>query len=279
MRIYCDVHRKKDDSGYRVTYTTDGENFRHVDSPSEIPAGHGDQVFVDVIPIIHTDGFIELLRRGAEVYYLRRLTMIEAVRQRLKIPKSGRGDVKILLNIDEKWFRRVDEDFLVMRRMITAYRSLLKTHQRLLNMSKAVSEMERRILRTVIRFNEERMRELAEIISEEAGIRYPVYNRLVEELGLSGDNHLTTREALAELLTFIDFSKSFTKVRNYLKLHGNRREKRYNHGVRQALTRLTMVLHGIPRGKQQQELLKTIWLTIRRETQERLAGVPAQQQG
>ncbi|MEM2652222.1 MAG: hypothetical protein QXU87_09130 [Candidatus Caldarchaeum sp.] len=279
MRIYCDVHRRRDDSGYRVTYTTDGENFRHVDSPSEIPAGHGDQVFVDVIPIIHTDGFIELLRRGAEVYYLRRLTMIEAVRQRLKIPKSGRGDVKILLNIDEKWFRRVDEDFLVMRRMITAYRSLLKTHQRLLNMSKAVSEMERRILRTVIRFNEERMRELAEIISEEAGIRYPVYNRLVEELGLSGDNHLTTREALAELLTFIDFSKSFTKVRNYLKLHGNRREKRYNHGVRQALTRLTMVLHGIPRGKQQQELLKTIWLTIRRETQERLAGVPAQQQG
>ncbi len=280
MRFYCDVHRKRDDTGYRVTYTTDGENFRHVDSPVDIPAGPGDKVFVDTIPIIHTDGFIMLLRRGAEVYYLRRLSMIEVVRQRLNIKsKSARADIKALMAIEEKWFRRVDEDFLIMRRMIAAFRSLLKTHQRLLNMSKAVSEMERRILRTVIRFNEERMRELAEIISEEAGIRYPVYNRLVEELGLSGDNHLTSREALAELLTFIDFSKSFTKVRNYLKLHGNRREKRYNHGVRQALTRLTMVLHGIPRGKQQQELLKTIWLTIRRETQERLAGVPAQQQG
>ncbi|GBC70679.1 hypothetical protein HRbin02_00447 [Candidatus Calditenuaceae archaeon HR02] len=25
MRFYCDVHRKKDDSGYRITYTMDGE--------------------------------------------------------------------------------------------------------------------------------------------------------------------------------------------------------------------------------------------------------------
>ncbi|MEM4494911.1 MAG: hypothetical protein QXE96_03835 [Candidatus Caldarchaeum sp.] len=39
MRFYCDVHRKRDDTGYRVTYTTDGEDFRHVDSPVEIPAG------------------------------------------------------------------------------------------------------------------------------------------------------------------------------------------------------------------------------------------------
>ncbi|MEM0349965.1 MAG: hypothetical protein QXD24_07295 [Candidatus Caldarchaeum sp.] len=281
MRFYCDVHRRRDDSGYRVTYTTDGENFRHVDSPSEIPAGHGDQVFVDVIPIIHTDGFIELLRRGAEVYYLRRLTMIEAVRQRLKIPKSGRGDVKILLNIDEKWFRRVDEDFLVMRRMITAYRSLLKTHQRLLNMSKAVSERERRILREEIGFNEERMRELAQIITEEAERRCPAYNKLVEELGLSGDNHLMAREALVELLAYVDFGKSFRRVRGYLRLYRRRsRSKLYNHQARNTLARLTISLNMTkPKAREQEELLKTIWLTVRRETQERLAGIPAQQQG
>jgi len=37
------------------------------------------------------------------------------------IPK---GDIKALMKIGERWFRRVTEDFLVMRRMILAYRSL-----------------------------------------------------------------------------------------------------------------------------------------------------------
>jgi hypothetical protein len=37
------------------------------------------------------------------------------------IPK---GDIKTLMKIEERWFRRVTEDFLVMRRMILAYRSL-----------------------------------------------------------------------------------------------------------------------------------------------------------
>jgi hypothetical protein len=281
-RFYCDVHRKRDDSGYRITYTTDGENFRHVDSPSEVPVGPGDQVYVDTIPIIHTDGFIGLLRRGAEVYYLRRLSMIEVMRQRLNIKsKSAKADIKALMAIDDKWFRRVDEDFLMMRRMIAAYRSLLKTHQRLLNMSKAVSEMERRILREEIRFNEKRIRKLAEIISEEAGRRYPAYNRLVEELGLRGDNHLLAREALVEVLAYVDFGKSFRRVRGYLRLYRRRsRSKLYNHGVRWALTRLTIALTGAKlKARKQEKLLKTIWLTIRRETQERLAGIPAQQQG
>ncbi len=281
MRFYCDVHRRGDDSGYRVTYTTDGENFRHVDSPVEIPAGQGDHVFVDVIPIIHTDGFVELLRRGAEVYYLRRLSMIEAVRQRMGIKsKSAKADIRVLMAIGDKWFRRVDEDFLIMRRMIAAFRSLLKTHQRLLNMSKAVSEMERRILREEIRFNEERMRKLAEIIAEEAERRYPYYKTIADILGITGDNHVMAREALAELLTYVDFSRGFMKLKRYLRLFDNKRYKQYNHETRHALTRLAITIHGTEqRGKQQQELLKTIWLTIRRETQEKLAGIPAQQQG
>ncbi|MEM4341685.1 MAG: hypothetical protein QXH32_01905 [Candidatus Caldarchaeum sp.] len=278
-RFYADIHRKKDDSGYRITYTTDGENFRHVDSPSEIPVGPGDKVFVDTIPIIHTDGFMELLRRGAEVYYLRRLSMIEAVRQRLNIKsKSAKSDIRVLMAIGDKWFRRVDEDFLIMRRMIAAFRSLLKTHQRLLNMSKAVSEMERRILREEIRFNEERMRKLAEIIAEEAERRYPYYKTIADILGIR-DNHVMAREALAELLTYVDFSRGFMKLKRYLRLFDNKRYKQYNHETRHALTRLARAIHGTEQqGKQQQELLKTIWTTIRQETQ-KLAGIPAQQQG
>ncbi|MEM0349802.1 MAG: hypothetical protein QXD24_06460 [Candidatus Caldarchaeum sp.] len=281
MRFYADVHRKRDDSGYRITYTTDGENFRHVDSPSEIPVEAGDKVYVDTIPIMHTDGFIELLRRGAEVYYLRRLSMIEKMRQRLGIKsKSAKTDIKILMAIDEKWFKRVDEDFLIMRRMIAAYRSLLKTHQRLLNMSKAVSETERKILREEIRFNEEKMKELTQIIAEEAEMRYPYYKTIADILGITGDNYVMAREALAELLTYVDFSRGFMKLKRYLRLFDNKRYKQYNHETRQALTRLAIAIHGVEqRGKQQQELLKTIWMTIRQEAQERLAGIPAQQQG
>ncbi|MDT7878978.1 MAG: hypothetical protein RQ862_10560 [Candidatus Caldarchaeales archaeon] len=36
---------------------------------------------MDTLPVQHTDGAIELLGRGVEVYYLRRLTLIEKVRR------------------------------------------------------------------------------------------------------------------------------------------------------------------------------------------------------
>jgi hypothetical protein len=32
---------------------------------------------MDTIPPNHTDGVLELLRRGVEIYYLRRLTLIK----------------------------------------------------------------------------------------------------------------------------------------------------------------------------------------------------------
>jgi hypothetical protein len=73
-----------------------------------------------------------------EVYYLRRLTLIERVRGELRLPKSARGDIKALMSIEERWFRGVTEDFLVMRRMILAHRSLMKTHQQLMNKYKAL---------------------------------------------------------------------------------------------------------------------------------------------
>jgi hypothetical protein len=57
-----------------------------------------------------------------------------------------KGDIKTLMKIEERWFRRVTEDFLVMRRMILAYRSLLKTHQQLLNKYRALSEASNKVL-------------------------------------------------------------------------------------------------------------------------------------
>jgi hypothetical protein len=65
LKFYADVHRsKRNGEGCRITYTTDGITFKHVDSFSEIPAGPGDKLFMDTLPPQHTDGAIELLGRG-----------------------------------------------------------------------------------------------------------------------------------------------------------------------------------------------------------------------
>jgi len=262
LKFYADVHRsKRNDEGYRITYTTDGITFKHIDSFSEIPAGPGDQLFVDTIPPSHTDGAIELLRRGVEIYYLRRLTLLSKVREELKLPKSSRGDIKALMSIEERWFRRVTEDFLVMRRMILAHRSLMKTHQELLNKYKVLSDAEREVLRPVIKSLEVQMEEMARTIAEEADRRLPAYNRLVEALGVSDPSAL---EALAEVL--LPEWRSWRRIRNFFGLW--RRDKNtYFHrskAARHALERLTISLKGYNiRGRELKEVLKIIWITLK----------------
>jgi hypothetical protein len=86
-----------------------------------------------------------------------------------------------------------------MRMLISTYRAMLKTHQQYLNRYKAVSEKERSGLKPVIDVLEKQMNVMAEEIAEEAGRRYPVYNKLVEELGITDST--TAMEALAELMT------------------------------------------------------------------------------
>ena len=65
LKFYADVHRtKKNKDRSRITYTKDETTFKHVDGFSEIPAGPGDKLFIDTLPVQHTEGAIELLRRG-----------------------------------------------------------------------------------------------------------------------------------------------------------------------------------------------------------------------
>jgi hypothetical protein len=198
LKFYADVHRtKKNEERCGITYTTDGTTFRHTNSFSEIPAGPGDRLFMDTLPPQHTDGAIELLRKGVEVNYLRRLTLLKRMRREHKLPKTTRGDIKALMSIEERWFRRVTEDFLVVRRMILAYRSLLKTRQQLVNKAKALSESEKVTLKPAISSIERQILEMARMIAWEVVRRYPAYNVLVEALGVSDSSAL---EALAEVL-------------------------------------------------------------------------------
>jgi hypothetical protein len=220
-------------------------------------------VFVDTIPIQHIDGVIELLRHGAEVYYLRRLTIQKRKRDELKLPKTTRGDIKTLMVIDRRWFRKVSEDYLVMRRMISAYRSLLKTHQQLGNKLKAVSEDEKNALKPAVKALEEQTIVMAEKIAEEAGRRYPAYNRLVEELGIH--ENPSTLEALVEVLIYPEW-RSWRRARNYFGLFPRSRKTHYHRSktARQALERLTITTKGYRvKGGDLEEALKTIWLTLK----------------
>ncbi len=276
---YADVHRtRRNGEGFRITFTTDGVSFKQVDSFADVPAREGDRVFVDTIPLQHTEGVIELLRRDVEVYYLRRLTLIARRREELRLPKTARGDIKALMAIDGKWFRRVTEDFLVMRRMVVTYRSLMRTHQQFMNKYSAVSEEERRVLRPVVKALEEQMCELAERIAEEAGRRYPAYNRLIEELGVKS---LAGQEAIAEIIVYIDPSKGFRRIANLVGLFKPVRGKKkiYSGHLRKALQRLTASVNGIRPARLTARLEKLIlfkvWMILRQEARGRLA-VPAQ---
>jgi len=264
VKCFCDVHRKaKKGDGYRITFTTDGVTFRHADSFAEIPVKAGDKVFVDVLPLQHTDDAIGLLRRGVELYCLRRLTLIEKKRGELKLPKTTRGDIKALMSIEEQWFRKLSEDFLIMRRMISAYRSLQRTHQQLENKCKALSEAEKYVLKPVIKALEDQMNEMAKKIAEEAGRRYPAHNKLVEELGIDGN--LQAMEDLAEVLVYPEW-RSWRRTRNYFGLFPRDRKNRYHKSktARQALERLTIAAKGYGvKGRDLEEILKTIWIALK----------------
>jgi hypothetical protein len=276
LKFYADVHRsKRNGEGFRITYSTDGITFKHVDSFSEVPAGPGDELFMDTLLPQHTDGSIELLRKRVEVYYLRRLTLIEKMRREHKLPKTARGDIKALMSIEERWFRRVTEDFLVLRRMILAYRSLLKTHQQLVNKAKSLSESGRITLKPVISSIEKQLGEMAGMIAEEAGKSYPAYNRLVGEMDICGN--IKAQEALAELIAYLDPFKGFRKTSNILGLfkpiRGGR--KIYSGHLRRALQRLTASTNNISplqlTAERKKEVLSRVWRIYRQEVLGRLA--------
>jgi hypothetical protein len=259
-RFFCDVHRKaKNGEGYRITFTMDGITFRHVDSFTDIPAREGDKIYIDTLPLQHTDGAIGLLRRGVELYCLRRLTLVEKKRGELKLPKTTRGDIKTLMGLEERWFRKLSEDFLIMRRMISTYRCMLRTHQRLLNIGKATETGFKHTIKSL----EEEMDEMVYKIAEEAGRRCPAYNKVVEVLGIHGSP--SALAALAEVLTYPEW-RSWRRTRNYFGLWHRDRKTRYHRSktARQALERLTIAVKGYRgKGRDLEEVLKTIWTIIK----------------
>jgi hypothetical protein len=80
------------------------------------------------------------------------------------------------------------------------------------------------------------MEEMARMIAEEAGKRYPAYNRLVDGLGIRGNI-----KALAELIPYLGQPMGLRKMINLLGLFRpvRGRKKIYSGHLRRALQRLT----------------------------------------
>jgi hypothetical protein len=123
------------------------------------------------------------------------------------------------------------------------------------------------------------MEEMARMIAEEACKRYPVYNRLVDWLGIRGN--IKAQEALAELIAYLDPSKGFRKARNLLGLFKPilSRRKVYSGHLRRALQRLTASANNTASfqltAKKEKQMLSKIWKIYRQEALGRLA-IPAQ---
>jgi hypothetical protein len=108
LKFYADVHKtKKNDEGYRITYTTDGKSFQARRQLRRDPCWARRQAIHGYTTTPAHRRRDRTTREGGEVYYLGRLTLLEKIRREYKLPKSARGDIKTLMNIEERWLRRV----------------------------------------------------------------------------------------------------------------------------------------------------------------------------
>jgi hypothetical protein len=163
------------------------------------------------------------------------------------------------MSLEERWFRKLSEDFLIMRRMISVYRGMLRMHQRLLNISKATETGFKHTIKSL----EEEIDGIVSKIAGEAGRRCPAYNKVVEVLGIHGSP--SALAALAEVLTYPEW-RSWRRTRNYFGLWHRDRKTRYHRSktARQALERLTIAVKGYRvKGRDLEEVLKTIWTIIK----------------
>jgi hypothetical protein len=127
-----------------------------------------------------------------------------------------------------------------------------------------LSDVERVVLKPAISSMEKQMLEMAGMIAEKSGKRYPAYSMLLEVLGIN--DGLAGREALAELLVYADFVDSSLRVLERLlglykpiRLAKKVNWKLYNRKLHQATTRLALTYYkDRPNGRQCWELVKKI---------------------
>ncbi|MEM2747364.1 MAG: hypothetical protein QXK69_12745, partial [Candidatus Caldarchaeum sp.] len=129
------------------------------------------------------------------------------------------------------------------------------------------SGVERDVLKDAIKDLEKRMTTMAKIIDPEAIKRIPSYSRVVEALAIVGDNHLMAREALAEIMPYVERTRSYSRLKAFFGLYKGSKGtvKIYSKPARHALARLTTaVLHKAHhKAKDEERILRRIWKTVK----------------
>ena len=125
-----------------------------------------------------------------------------------------------------------------------------------------MSDAERVVLKPAVSSMEKQLEEVARMIAGEAGKRYLAYNGLVEVLGVGGRS--SALESLVEVFTYEEWS-SWCRVRNYFGLWARDGKTHYHKTkARHALETPTLSIKGYRiNGRDIEEVLKTIWLTLK----------------
>ncbi|MEM1947722.1 MAG: hypothetical protein QW240_03160 [Candidatus Caldarchaeum sp.] len=219
----------------------------------DVPAGEGDEVYVDVIPSTMYDDVSTLLSRGVRVFRLRRTDIIAAYRDRFSLPKNDENDAKILSMVEGECFVDVSAKYVELMKLLEEYNkqlNLLKLLKQFKTSAEAIKP---------IRRNKNR---LARQIISMATNTISIYRPLCETLGLS-DDCLYGKVALADLLLHVDFTTGLRKIICYTGLYKPNNRK-YNHRLKQAAHSLALSHYRKNKVKARhiRKLLKTIKQTI-----------------
>ncbi|MEM2801185.1 MAG: hypothetical protein QXR26_09065 [Candidatus Caldarchaeum sp.] len=219
----------------------------------DVPAGEGDEVYLDVIPSTMYDDVSALLSRGVRVFRLKRTDLIAAYRERLSLAKSHENDAIVLSTMDAGCFKNVTVEYIELMKLVHEYHKQLNI-LKLLKQFKASAEAVKPIRR-----NKDR---LARQIISMATNTMSIYRPLCETLGLS-DDCLYGRVALADLLLHVDFTTKLRKILCYVGLYKPNNGK-YNHRLHQAAINLAISHYRRRRikAREARQLLKTIKQTM-----------------
>jgi len=103
---------------------------------------------------------------------------------------------------------------------------LLRDRQSNLERMKSLSDDEKEVYKDSLNDSDRQIYRMAKLLTEEVRRRIPVFDEVVESLGISGDNYVRAKAALAELMPHIIDFKSYHRLRRYLGLFkGNKRNK------------------------------------------------------
>ncbi|MEM2334641.1 MAG: hypothetical protein QXZ62_08805 [Candidatus Caldarchaeum sp.] len=157
-RFYVDVHMSANGGrGARPHVIFDGHRCVKTAHLVDIPAGEGDEVYLDVIPSTIYDDVSALLSRGVRVFRLRRTDLIAAYRDRLSLSKNDENDATTLSMMDGGCFVEVTAEYVGLMKLIDQYHkqlNILKLLKRFEASAEAVKPIRRnkdRLARQIIR--------------------------------------------------------------------------------------------------------------------------------